>query len=64
MMQVAMSDWRRIRGVRARVRFIREHLFPPAGYMRHRYGISSRFALPVLYAHRAVTGAAKWLREG
>jgi len=63
MMQVAMSDWRRIRGARARVRFVQEHLFPPASYMRHRYGVPSRLALPFLYAHRAVTGAAKWLRQ-
>lgn len=63
MIRVAMSDWRRIQGARARVRFIQEHLFPPAGYMRHRYGVSSRLALPFLYAHRAVTGAAKWLKR-
>ncbi len=61
-MQVAISDWRRIHGVRARIRFLQEHLFPPASYIRHRYGISSRLALPFLYAHRAVTGAVKWLK--
>ncbi len=60
-MQVALSDWRRITGARARLRFLQEHLFPPASYMRHRYGISSRVALPFLYLHRAVTGAVKWL---
>ena len=60
-MQVALSDWRRITGAAARVRFLQEHLFPPASYMRHRYGISSRAALPFLYVHRAVTGAVKWL---
>ena len=31
-------------------------------YMRHRYGVSSRGALPFLYVHRAVTGAVKWLK--
>jgi Uncharacterised nucleotidyltransferase len=61
-MQVAISDWRRISGPRARIRFLQEHLFPPASYIRHRYGISSRFALPFLYAHRAVRGAVKWLK--
>jgi hypothetical protein len=30
--------------------------------MRHRYGISSPAALPFLYAHRAVTGAVKWMK--
>jgi hypothetical protein len=60
-MQVALFDWRRITGAAARLRFLQEHLFPPASYMRHRYGISSRAALPFLYLHRAVTGAVKWL---
>ena len=61
--QVAASDWRRIHGVRNRMRFLQEHLFPPASYMWHRYGVSSRGALPFLYVHRAVTGAVKWLKE-
>ena len=62
--QVAASDWRRISGASARLQFLREHLFPPASYMRHRYHLSSRAVLPFLYAHRAVTGAVKWLKEG
>ena len=62
-MHVATSDWRRIRGVRNRLQFLREHLFPSPHYMRHRYGVSSSAALPLLYAHRAVTGAVKWVRR-
>jgi hypothetical protein len=62
-MQVALSDWRRITGARARGRFLREHLFPPASYMRHPSGIASPAALPFLYLHRAVTGAVKWLKR-
>lgn len=62
--QIAASDWRRIRGVRNRLRFVREHLFPSPAYMRHRYGVSSRAALPFLYAHRALTGAVKWMKSG
>ena len=62
--QVAASDWRRIAGASARLQFLREHVFPPASYMRHRYSSSSRAVLPFLYAHRAVTGAVKWLKEG
>jgi hypothetical protein len=60
---VALSDWQRVRGGRARIRFLREHLFPSRAYMQHRYGVSSRVALPVLYGHRFVAGAAKWARE-
>ena len=62
--QVAASDWRRIAGASARLQFLREHVFPPASYMRHRYNLSSRALLPFFYAHRAVTGAMKWLKEG
>jgi hypothetical protein len=60
---VAISDWKRIRGMRERVRFIQEHLFPSAAYIRHRYGVSSAAALPVCYTHRIVTGAVKWVGE-
>jgi len=59
-LRVAASDWRRLAGIRDRVRYLREHLFPPADYIRHRYGVSSRFALPLLYTHRIVAGARKW----
>jgi hypothetical protein len=60
--QIAASDWRRIHGVRNRLRFVREHLLPSPAYMRHRYGVSSPAALPFLYAHRALTGAVKWMK--
>ncbi len=62
-MQVAVSDWKRIRSWRARVRFAREHLFPAPQYMRDRYQIRSQAALPFLYAHRIATGSVKWLRD-
>ncbi len=61
--QVAVSDWKRLRGWRARARFAREHLFPTPRYMRDRYQIRSQAALPFLYAHRLATGSVKWLRE-
>ncbi len=60
-LSAAVSDWRRLAGLRDRARFLREHLFPPADYIRHRYGVSSRLALPLLDTHRIVTGARKWL---
>jgi Uncharacterised nucleotidyltransferase len=62
-MQVAVSDWKRIRSWRARVRFAREHLFPAPRYMRDRYQITSQAALPFLYAHRIATGSVRWLRD-
>jgi hypothetical protein len=60
-LEIAASDWRRLQGVGSRLQFLREHLFPSSQYMRHRYGVSSSAALPFLYAHRAVTGAVKWV---
>jgi len=57
----ALSTWR------ARGRLLREHLLPPVGYMRSRYGIRSAlllpFLLPGLYVWRAVAGAPRWLRD-
>lgn len=47
-----------------RLRYIREILFPPAGYMRARYPRSPRVALPLLYARRAVEGLAGRLGGG
>jgi Uncharacterised nucleotidyltransferase len=62
-MKVAVSDWKRIRSWRARVRFAREHLFPAPRYMRDRYQTKSPAALPFLYAHRLATGGVRWLRD-
>ena len=61
--EVAKSDWRRIHHWRDRARFLREHLFPPANYIAHRYGTTSRVALPFLYVRRIVTGAGRWALE-
>jgi hypothetical protein len=61
MLQVAMSDWRRLSGWRDRTGFLREHLLPSPAYMSARYGTSARAALPFLYAHRIITGARKWV---
>lgn len=47
---------------RGRLRLMREHVFPPADYMLHKYSVSSRLLLPALYFHRALTGAWKMLR--
>ena len=53
----ALPNWR------ARGRLIREHLVPPASYMRARYGVDSNVLLPGLYVWRALVGAPKWLRR-
>jgi hypothetical protein len=53
----ALPSWR------ARGRLIREHLLPPASYMRARYRVRSKLLLPGLYLWRALAGAPKWLRR-
>ena len=54
---VANVGWRR------GATLIREHLFPAAPYMQTRYAGWPRVLLPVVYLHRIVSGAPKWLRR-
>ena len=46
---------------RERVRLLRQHVFPPARYMRQVYAPSSVAPLTWLYARRVWSGAHKWL---
>ncbi len=59
---ILMSDLRCLPSWRARLRLLREHLFPPAAFMLASYAVSNRPALPFLYAHRILGGAARWFR--
>lgn len=59
---VLRSDLRALPGWRSRLRLIREHLFPPAAYMRRATGIRHPALLPFAYVWRIVTGAGKWFR--
>jgi hypothetical protein len=45
-----------------RWQLVREHLFPPADYMRRVYAPASASPLPVLYLARLFRGGRKWLR--
>jgi hypothetical protein len=58
-----MSDLRSLR-VRAGMRLIAEHLFPPAEYMKRRYGARSRLSMVLVYARRIVAGLPKWFAAG
>ncbi len=51
-------------GWRGRAVLLREHLFPPAAYMRAQYAGWPAVLLPVAYLHRVFAGAPKWLRRG
>jgi Uncharacterised nucleotidyltransferase len=49
-----LDDLRCTPGVRRKLRLVREHLFPPAAYMLHKYAARHRAVLPALYVRRAV----------
>jgi len=53
-------DLRALPTWRARTRLMRQHLFPPARYMRETYAPDSGAPLPWLYARRVWRGAQKW----
>ena len=59
---VLLSDLSVLPAWSDRVRLLREHAFPPAAFIRRRYGVTSPIWLPALYVHRLVTGAYKWVR--
>jgi hypothetical protein len=50
-----LPDWR------SRLSFLRAHLFPPAAYMRHRYGLRHPVLLPLAYVWRWLVGAGSGL---
>jgi hypothetical protein len=50
-------------GWRRGLTLLREHLFPPADYMRSLYAGWPPVLLPAAYLHRIVNGAPKWLRR-
>jgi hypothetical protein len=58
-----ISDLRSLH-VRAGMRLIAEHLFPPAEYMKKRYGARSRLSMLLVYARRIVAGLPKWFATG
>ena len=60
---VLVSDLRLVGSWSARRTLLRQHLFPPATYMLERYQVSNRLVLPMLYAHRIVSGAWPWCRR-
>ena len=50
----ALSSWRQ------RLALVREHLWPPAAYMRAKYPRWPAVLLPFAYLHRIARGAPKW----
>jgi hypothetical protein len=59
---VLMSDLAALKGWHLRLRLLREHAFPPAAFIRQRYGVRHSALLPALYLHRLIVGAFRWVR--
>jgi hypothetical protein len=58
-----VADLRSLPGWRSRLRLVREHLFPPAAYMRETHPGASPVRLPYLYARRIASGARRWFHR-
>ncbi|HEV3217122.1 MAG TPA: nucleotidyltransferase family protein [Vicinamibacterales bacterium] len=54
------QDWRALRGLKPRLRLLREHLFPPVAYVRTVYPRIPAALVPLAYLLRVVRGAPKW----
>jgi Uncharacterised nucleotidyltransferase len=61
-LDVLRADLRHLPRWRDRLQLLAEHAFPPTSFVMARYAARRRALLPVLYAHRLVTGAWRWLR--
>jgi hypothetical protein len=59
-LDILMDDLRVLRGWRARLTLLKEHLFPNAAYLRRTYAKGSSAPLLWLYVRRVVVGASKW----
>ena len=57
-----VSDFRALRGYRARCQLLREHLFPSPHYLRAARPRLGSGPLPWLYARRIVRGATRWFQ--
>lgn len=58
-----LSDLRALPTWLARLRLLREQLFPPADYMLSTHDTSTRALLPALYVHRLATGVWRWFKR-
>jgi hypothetical protein len=61
--EIAWMSFRSIQGPSEKLRWLREHLFPPAQYMLGKYETNNRMLLPILYVRRAFGGLPKFLRR-
>lgn len=62
-LELLASDWRTLDTWSGRCRLLRAHVFPERAYMASKYGTRNPVLLPLLYAHRALTGLPRWLKK-
>jgi hypothetical protein len=60
---LVLSDFGALPTTSARVRLLREHLFPRREYMRAKYPGCPRALLPFAYLYRAARGVPKWFQR-
>jgi hypothetical protein len=58
-----VADLQSLPNWRGRLQLVREHLFPPAAFMRATYPGSSPLLLPLLYVRRIAGGARRWFER-
>lgn len=56
---ILLQDWKSLRGGQQRGAWLRQHLAPPAGYMRQKYKLSGNWLLPFFYLWRILRGSVK-----
>jgi hypothetical protein len=54
-----LSDWKQIKGIRNRFKWLKEHLFPKPEYIRQKYGVESGPMLLIFYVWRIVKGSVR-----
>ena len=54
--QLLLADLGALTGWTHRCRYLWQSLFPPATYLLHRYNVTNRILLPMLYVHRTIRG--------
>jgi hypothetical protein len=59
---ILKADFQALPQWRERAQLLREHLFPPAEYMRDKYRAWPGALLPLAYLYRIVRGSPRWFR--
>jgi hypothetical protein len=56
---ILLSDWKQIKGMRNRLKWLKEHLFPKPEYIRQKFGVKSSPMLLIFYVWRIMKGSVR-----